>query len=315
MRPRVLIVGLPYFGKMLEDALGDRGWTARYRPHPGRDVRAWARLLREVAGADLVYFISSRLDRRSPQGLLARFSKRPLVIHWVGRDVDFALDEFRAGRASPELIQRATHLADAPWLIDELAETGIRAEYVPLPVPGMPQGEPPPLPQVFRVLLYYPEHPLDREVFDYPTMLALAREFPDAAFRLIPSPPETLPEPPPPNVEATGWVTDMDAVYRETTVHVRLTNHDGTSFMAIEALSRGRYVIWTFPMAGAVQASGFDEVAPVIRDLFERHKRGELGLNLAGRAAVMEEFDFERLAANLDGRLRAAARRKVSAPA
>jgi hypothetical protein len=312
MRPRVLILGLPYFGKMLKEVLGARGWTARYRPHPGRDVLAWARLLPEIARADLVYLISSRLDRRSPQARLARFSRRPIVIHWVGRDVDFALEEFRAGRASPRLIARATHLADAPWLVDELAETGIRAEYVPLPVPGMPQGEPPPLPQTFRVLLYYPVHPLDREVYDYPAMFALAREFPRAAFRLIPSPPETLPEPPPPNVEATGWVTDMDAVYRETTVYVRLTSHDGTSFMAIEALARGRYVVWTFPLAGAIQASGYEGVAPVIRDLLERHGRGELGLNLAGRAAVMEEFDFERLASNLDQHLRTAVKGRFS---
>jgi hypothetical protein len=313
-RSRVLILGLPYFGKMLEDILGARGWTVRYRPHPGRDIRAWARLAWEVARADVVYLISSRLDRRSPQALLARFSGRPIVIHWVGRDVDFALEEFRTGRASQRLIRRATHLADAPWLVDELVETGIRAEYVPLPVPGMPQGDPPPLPQAFRVLLYYPEHPLDREVYDYPAMIALAREFPGAAFRLIPSPPETLPEPPPPNVEATGWVTDMDAVYRETTVYVRLTNHDGTSFMAIEALSRGRYVIWTFPLAGAVRASGFDEVAAVLRELLEQHERGELGLNLAGRAAVMAEFDFERLAGKLDLRLRTAVKRKFRTP-
>ena len=314
MGPRVLILGLPYFGKMLEQILGERGWKARYRPHPGRDPRAWALLLPEVARADLVYLISSRLDRHSPQALLARFARRPIAIHWVGRDVDFALEEFRSGRADPRLIRRATHLADAPWLVDELVETGIRAEYLPLPVPGMPRGGPPPLPRTFRVLLYYPVHPVDREVYDYPAMVALAREFPGAAFRLIPSPPETLPEPPPPNVQATGWVTDMEAVYRETTVYVRLTNHDGTSFMAIEALSHGRYVIWTFPLAGAARATGFDDAARIIRALLEQHNRGELGLNLAGRAAVMEEFDFDNLARKLDARLRAAIKRGLREP-
>jgi hypothetical protein len=122
----------------------------------------------------------------------------------------------------------------------------------------------------------------------------------------VPSPPETLPQPLPPNLLPGGWVHDVDALYRDTTVYVRLTEHDGTSFMVAESLSRGRYAIWTFPLAGAIQAAGYEEVSEALRALWERHQRGELGLNEAGRAAVLQEFDPARLAADLDRRLRAA---------
>jgi hypothetical protein len=224
----------------------------------------------------------------------------------VGTDVVFARDEYFAGRSSERLIRQAIHLADAPWLVDELAELGIEADYAPLPVPSLCTGEPPPLPETFRVLLYYPIDPIDREVFDWETMVGLAKDLPAVEFRLVPSPPETLPAPPPANLRASGWVRDMDALYRDISVYVRLTAHDGTSFMAIEALSRGRYVIWTFPMTGAIQARGFEEVSTALRELWERHQRGELGLNESGRAGAVSEFDPERLGSALDARLKEA---------
>ncbi|MEX0783491.1 MAG: hypothetical protein WD557_12645 [Dehalococcoidia bacterium] len=306
MRRRILILGLPYFGKLLGEVLNARGWEARYHEHPGRDVRRWARLAPLVARADLIYLISSRIERRSPQAVLAALRRRPMIIHWVGTDVLFARDEHLAGRSSERLKRQATHLADAPWLVDELAELGIEAEYVPLPVPSLHTGDPPPLPATFRVLLYYPVDPIDREVFDWDAMLGLATAFPDVQFQLVPSPPETLPGPLPPNLTARGWVRDVDALYRDTTVYVRLTAHDGTSFMAVESLSRGRYVIWTFPLSGAIQARGFEAVSATLRELWERHQRGELELNEAGRAAALTDFDPDRLAGDLDARLREA---------
>lgn len=299
MKRHVLILGLPYFGERLAAILRGGGCEARYYPHPGRDARAWLRLVPLLLRARVLYLLSSRVDRWSPQALIAFAWRRPLVVHWVGTDVLFALEAQRAGKASRRLLRKARHLADAPWLPGELAELGICAEYVPLPVPGLREAEPEPLPARFCVLLYYPVDPVDREVFDFETMMRLVVELPAVRFRLIPSPAETLGVPLPPNLETSGWVSDMEAVYRETTVYVRLTAHDGTSFMAVEALSRGRYVIWTHPLPGAIRASGYEEVSAALRALHARHERGELGLNEQGRAAVLRDFDRERLAREL----------------
>lgn len=288
-RGRVLVLGLPYFGRRLAADLAALGWRADYLPHPGRSLPAWGRVAAAVARADIVYLIGSRLDRGSPQARLARVRRRPIVIHWVGTDVQIALDEHRRRNADARLAERAIHWCDAPWLADELRQAGIRAEYVPLPIP-VPEAEPPPLPARFTVLLYYPVDAFDREVFDWDTMARLPGAFPGVRFLLIPSPPETLPGPLPPNLEARGWVDDMDALYREVTVLVRLTTHDGQSFMAAEALARGRYVIWTHPMPGATQARGFEAVSAALRRLLERHDAGALGPNLDGRRRVLERF-------------------------
>ncbi len=306
-RPRVLILGLPYFGSMLARLLGERGWEARFAHHPGRDPRGWARLVPAVLRADVIYLISSRLDRFSPQAILIRLRRRPVVIHWVGTDVLIALDEHALGRASKSAARRAVHWVDAPWLAGELDTMGIAAEHVQLPVDGLSQ-QAPPLPARFTVLLYLPVDAFDREVFDMETLLRLPAAFPDARFILIPSPAATLPGPLPPNLETPGWVTDMDALWRDVTVQVRLTSHDGTSFMVLEALSRGRYSIWTYPIDGGIAARGYDAVHAALVRLEREHAAGRLGLNQPGMAHARAAFDPARAVTALDRALRAVAR-------
>jgi hypothetical protein len=226
-----------------------------------------------------------------------------VVIHWVGTDVQIAVDEHRRHNVSLRVAERPVHWCDAPWLVQELRTIGLVSEYVPLPIP-IETAPAPALPAEFHVLLYYPVDAFDREVFDGETLLRLPAEFPQVKFTLIPSPAETLPGPLPANLEARAWVDDMDALYRETTVVVRLTSHDGLSFIAAEALSRGRYVIWTHPMPGCIRAEGFEQVAKALRGLLERHEAGTLKPNAWGRRQVLERFGRGRPLKELDERLR-----------
>lgn len=297
------VLGLPYFGRRLSGELSGLGWRARFVPHPGRSVAGWVSVAAQVARAEVVYLIGSRFERWSPQDVLLRVRRRPVVIHWVGTDVQLAVDAHRRRRGSAAIAERAVHWCDAPWLVEELRLAGVRADYVPLPIP-LEEGPPPPLPTQFTALLYYPVDGFDREVFDWETMRRLVEAFPGVRFVLIPSPPETLPGPLPPNLEARGWVEDMEALYREVTVLVRLTTHDGQSFMAAEAVSRGRYVIWTYPMPGAIQAAGFEAVATELGRLAERHAAGALGPNLEGRSAVLERWGRGAPLREIDARLR-----------
>jgi hypothetical protein len=302
-RGSILILGLPYFGRLLEKDLADLGWRAQYLPHPGRSVGGWAKLAPRVATADVLYLIGSRIERGSPQDRMLRLRHKPVVIHWVGTDVLIAREEHAKHRVSLRIAERPIHWCDAPWLVEELRTIGVKAEYVALPIP-VAGGRPPPLPEAFRVLLYLPADPFDRGVFDMETILRLPAEFPEIEFILIPSPPETLPPGLPPNLDARGWIDGLDTVYREITVSVRLTNHDGMSFMAIEALSRGRYLIYTNAIPGAIQASGFEQVAAALRLLIAKHEAGALPLNQDGRRWVLSRFNHKRTLAELDERLR-----------
>lgn len=302
-KPSAAILGLPYFGQMLAGLLGERGWSATFHAHPGRDPRGWAKLAPALLRADILYLIGSRIEKGSPQDRMLLARRRPVAIHWVGTDVLIAAEEYARGRVSERIATRPTHWCDAPWLVDELRAIGVQSTYAPLPIP-LANADPPPLPDEFRVLLYLPVDAFDREVFDMETLLRLPLEFPDVQFTLIPSPAETLPSPLPANLEARGWVDDMDALYRDVTLYVRLTSHDGMSFMMAETLARERYGIWTFPLEGAIRATGFAEVSAALRGLLGKHEAGKLGPNHAGREYVLRRFDRETLLTGLDAALR-----------
>jgi hypothetical protein len=234
---------------------------------------------------------------------LLRAWRRPVAVHWVGTDVLIAAGAHAAGKLSRRVAERPAHWTDAPWLVDELAALGISAEFVALPVDGLASGDSR-LPERFTVLLYLPVDAFDREVFDIETILALPGMLPEARFVLLPSPASTLPGPLPGNLEARAWVDDMEALYREVTVMARLVSHDGMSFMVLEALSRGRYVVYPFPLPGVTAASGLLEVSAALRGLYGEHVAGRLTPNEEGMKWVEREYDRDALIEGLERRLR-----------
>ncbi len=303
-RPRITILGLPYFGASLAATLATRGWEAQFIPHPGRDPRRWAHVAAALTLTDLLYLVSSRAERGSPLDRLLTVFRRPVVIHWVGTDALIANEEAAATRLSSRVVRRPIHWCDAPWLVDELAAMGMASTYVPLPVEGLVTAEPAPLPERFRVLLYLPVDAFDREVFDMDTLLRLPPAFPDVEFVLVPSPAESLPEPLPPNLAAPGWVPGLAALFDSVSVYVRLTSHDGTPFTVLEALSRGRHVIFTHDMPETIHAAGFDAVGAALGELLDRHRRGELALNREGMAYTRAGHHAPTVARDLSQRLR-----------
>jgi hypothetical protein len=303
-RPRVLILGIPHFGNLLTEILANRGWDVAYEPHPGRNAANWMKLLPKIARADLLYLISARIERRSPLDLLLRVRRKPVVVHWVGTDALRAERAYEARNLSARAAEQPTHWADAPWLRDSLRDMGLRVEHVPIPVPGV-VAETPPLPETFRVLMYLPEDKQNREVFDEETIMRLPGALPGVEFTIFPAPADTLQGPMPANLTAQAWTDDVDTLYRKATVYARLTTHDGMPLTLVEALSRGRHVIYPRPFPGVTQAAGLDEVGAALRGLKERHDAGALGLNQEGIAFVRDQYDPDVLTGRLEERLRA----------
>ena len=274
---RVAVIGLPFFGQRVAEALVGAGIAARFLPSPVVEPRRFPRVLAELLRADVVYAIGSRAARGAPADLLVRLRKR-LVLHWVGSDVLWARRDAAAGRLSSRVVERAVHWADAPWLVEELGALGIAAEEHPLPLP-IAWGEPVPLPETFRVLVYLPVHPV--EAYDVEGTLAVIRALPHVPFLIVGG---FVPPVPLPNVEALGFVRTMADVYHRSSVLLRLTRHDGISHSVIEALSFGRYAVWTYRLPGVVRVATPAEAAAAIARLrIEAVGPNELGLRTAAR--------------------------------
>ncbi|HET7736984.1 MAG TPA: hypothetical protein VFK32_00265 [Tepidiformaceae bacterium] len=285
---RVAVIGLPFFARRTAQSLRSVGFDARFIPQPGRSIDAWPRVVAEIMRADLVYAIGSGVSRFSPLHLIS-MARKPIVLHWVGSDVEVALQVYRTGHASNGLLDRAVHWADAPWLVDELAELGVIAKELLLPVPAA-VGSPLPLPDDFRVLLYLPRE--FQSAYRVEATMEVVRQLPGIRFMVAGG---FRPERAIPNLEVLGFVHDMPAVYARSTAFLRLTHHDGMSHSVIEALSFGRHVLWNYPFRGVTRVESAPEAIAALSDIADRHSRGTLPLNSDAASYVAARYNPDKM--------------------
>ncbi len=288
----VLMRGLPYFVGLLAPALSCDELDFR-----GFAIEPRAESLWRFLKAHAVYFISAGIRSRLAE-LALTFRKR-VVMHWGGTDVLNAVEAYNAGLGSRRIIGMCEHWATTTWIAQELAAIGVKAKIVPYTALNFP-SDVPPLPRRFTVLTYLPES--RPEFYGSDSIIALARDFPNVQFTVLASTaasPWLKHESVPANVRALGSVRDLDSVYREATVLVRLTKHDGLSFMVAEALARGRYILWRYPVGPHPAIITYEQARGELGCLLRLHNAGKLRPNYRGAQWANEYLAPARIVANL----------------
>lgn len=201
------------------------------------------------------YLQAERYLERNLQ--LARVLGCMVVRWWVGTDVFNCLRE-------PELAYWARrldattdlNLAVAPHLVDELATLGIKARYSPsvFQLSEVEVDTTAPLPK--SVLVYLPTE--RRAFYGEPAVQTAVENNPDLTFVVVGDESHSLARFP--NVRSLGWVADMDALWSEVGAVLRTTEHDGLPRFVLEALLRGRYVIYSTPLEGCWFASSPQQI-------------------------------------------------------
>ncbi len=240
--------------------------------------RAWLRLARRSDALVLVQYWDPDIHLRR-QFQLARLFGCLTVRWWVGTDVLKCLRCVAMAEAARALdVAVDLNIAVAPHLVEELRGIGIGAEYVPSVCDLAALGAAPPAVLPRCVLVYLPT---DRQDFYGQDAAAAAIEAnPDLRFLVVGDDTHALAAYP--NVRSLGWVADMDRIWPQVGALLRITEHDGLPRMVLEALARGRHVIYSWPLAGCWLARSRDDV--------QRHltRFRTAGPNHAGRAAAME---------------------------
>lgn len=233
-------------------------------------VRAAARALRTDA---VVNF--GGLEPKPLLRAICEARGRPAIHIWAGTDV------LQAAHAAVHIerlrLLPIVHWAVSPQLVSELAELGIDAQCVTLasaPVPDMLA----PLPERFTVLTYLPQP--RRDFYGQQAIWQAARAMPDTRFIAIGH--GTSDTAAPRNVEYTGEVSGIEHFIDKATVLVRMTQHDGLSQNIVEALARGRHVVWTYPYPGALHVRSANELIQELQRLRQSHDSGYLQVNHTG---------------------------------
>ena len=215
--------------------------------------------------------------------LLAKFFRRQTVRLWVGTDVLLVLQQEKE-RFLSKVLDRLTdsNIVVSDNLRDELEQVGIHSEYIPQPFCNAQVIEPLPLPEQFTVLAYLPDN--RREFYGFHIIGSLAVEFPDIQFLVVGGNGGT--EERLLNLQYVGMTNDMETIYKKASLLIRITEHDGLPRMVIEALLRGRNIIWSQKFPFCHHAENYSQVRELVV-----HFMNNTDMNNDGAVFVKENFD------------------------
>ncbi|MCK4306728.1 hypothetical protein KAW50_00720 [candidate division WOR-3 bacterium] len=284
--PRILVISqfqIP--GRYLVNMLKRVGVEAELllAQRVGLNPKKIVEFTKKLQRFEIVHFISGY--QRIKLLIWTRLWGKKVVNHWIGTDVLSVTKNARS-----KLLTRITDLlihiqfANSPHLVRELKEARILANYLPtippihsqLSVAGR-QG----------VLVYIP---WDRVDFHRGAeVLEFARVFQDVEFHVVGTRHSGF-LPTYVNIHYHGWVSNMDKVWEEVSVLLRFPRHDGLSSMVLEALARGKWVVWNYFMPHCSQIKRIEDI----------HQELKLALakmepNLKGRDFVLSEFRHDKI--------------------
>ena len=295
------------------------GWHVLYAFR--RDEQLWDRIatsdLLELHWGQNLPFVSD-IRRRAPGVPVTAFEYDVLAESLARRAAGGFLHERTFGRVAAARARRVEPIllnqCDAAFTFSDRERTLLRQMGVHIPIEVLspvvdrhPRSSPDPQRPVvlFVGAMDRPENHQGAMWLATEVWPAVSRAHPDARLLLAgTSPPAALREVAGPSVEVTGFVADLEALYRAATVFVapNLTGA-GVKFKVIDALSHGLPVVAT-PIAAEGIAEGPSSagfaavtddptamaaaVARLLADQAEARRIGE-----AGQAWVRARYDFD----------------------
>ncbi len=263
----------------------------------GRAIRIhrdepWGSKIRKILPSQVVYGTGFGFAARL--WALARVMGKRTINHWVGTDVLMVLEDARLqpmARGAARFISQ--HLTVAPWLVEELATAGIRADLLPLVTPERYNLRTRPAPA--GVLAYLPDDRAD--FYGGQIVYAAARQLPEIPFAVVAGTQER--QPALPNVRYFGWVSDIAPLYEQYPILLRVARHDGLPKMVLEALAFGNQVIFEYPLGGCRHATTAAGVLAAVHAIIAEG----CPVNIAGAEHVREHYRHDQLVGALLGTL------------
>lgn len=282
---RILVTGAtPYWNRVLADLLSRAGFKSdildKYEP---AKLFKWL-ITGRFGKYDFIYQVCG--INNWINSLVLLLLAKPFVVHWIGTDV-MSLTGGKASKGWRNFITRIlvfkrarVHVADSPYLLDELKELGITASVVCL-FPERVEADPIPLPEKFSVISYWTDN--SKDFFRGDIVYRLAEDFPDIKFKILGVTGDVVSTPP--NVKFLGRRNDIETVYKDCNVLIRLPKHDSLSAMVLEMLARGRYVIYNKDIPHCHYATDYDSAKEALNEIVKL-----TGLNLEGSDYIRENF-------------------------
>lgn len=239
---KILIIGSTQ-SEHLEKLFSNAGYNARAISDGGTaslagQLKYFFKLFPALLKTDYLYIVFAQRNN-SKNLILARLLKKKVIMHWIGTDVYQTIHSDK-----PEIYTgNIHHICGSKLLHDELKSINISADIIPI-LPLKMNMDIIKQPEKHSVLIYLPEGKEDFYGADRIRELAIRN--PNIEFHIVANQgykPLELP-----NVIFHGRLNseEMNDMYKNISILLRIPKHDGLSMMVIEALAKGKQVLYKY---------------------------------------------------------------------
>ncbi len=200
--------------------------------------------------------------------LVAKILKKTTINHWIGTDVLIAKKNLHKCAVMQKLIKY--NYCGSKILYDELKKIGIKSEIVPIVLQDIPHYISK-MPDNHRILVYLPR---GREAFyGLDIVKRLVYKFNDMEFYIVANDSDIFSEAK--NVKMLGQVplAEMNNIYDRISILLRIPEHDGLSLMLLEALAKGKYVIYKYEFPYTYKAQSYEEAEKAINMILKKEEK------------------------------------------
>ncbi|PKM86808.1 MAG: hypothetical protein CVU87_11005 [Firmicutes bacterium HGW-Firmicutes-12] len=233
------------------------------------EIRKLLSNIRIIKNSDVVYGIFSAYHLS--YWIVARLFSKKTINHWIGTDV-YVL--FKKGikydfvnilsKFAQKLI--TTNVIGSEFLKEELNKKNIDGLVIPLIAEGINLDSQAP-PEEHAVLTYIPNG--REEFYNLDMVINLASEFTDVNFIVVGNDGKNVQDRQLfKNISFKGYVSkqEMDEIYSKVSILIRLPIHDGFSMMVIEAMAKGKTVIYRMNQEGTIHIGEYEELRKVFKE-------------------------------------------------
>jgi hypothetical protein len=224
-----------------------------------------------------------------PKLVIAKLFHKKIVVHWIGSDVLEILKKNK--KISTKLIRLIINenIAGSELLQRELKQLRVNSEVIAI-VPELTSLQLSGMPDNHSVLVYAPEGKEDFYGLQY--VERLAQIYTEIKFYIVGNSNDSIKLK---NVIFCGMLpqSEMDSLYDEISILFRFPEHDGLSLMLLEALARGKAVLYsyTFPYVETPASRDLEDV----KKSFDELIKNKPIINRDGASFISEKFSDDNI--------------------
>ncbi len=212
---------------------------------------------------------------------VAKLYRKKVICHWIGTDILIARKKKNIKTVQNYITY---NLACSPLIQSELKELGIESEEVAI-LPGKMNKEYSKLPDKHRILAYLPER--KEEFYGIEEVKYVAQKYSNIEIYIVGNSNDTIHLK---NVKFLGKIpyNELVELYDKVTILMRIPKHDGLSLMLLEALIKGKEVLYCYDFPFTRHIESNEDIDVAMEEILSR----EPYFNEEGHNYILDNYNI-----------------------